>query len=55
MKHRSGHFHVLFKVPAPCIYDPRLRQMDGTPAQIDRLMRARDGTPTVDVEALLRL
>ena len=32
-----------------------LHQIEGSPAQITRLMRGRDGTPTVDVEALLRL
>ena len=30
-----------------------LRKMEGSPAQISKLFRDRDGTPTVDIEALL--
>ena len=40
--------------PAVARLGARLRKLQGTPAQIAKLMRARDGSMPLDVAALMR-
>ena len=45
--------HTLNGAEAPRRLGAMLRKMEGSPAQIARLMRTRDGAPMFDVAAML--